>query len=93
MIRHIVLWKQLEGHEQEKEQFLSGLRGLVGVIPGLHSVETHRADIPGQFDACLIADFDDAQALASYREDPRHIAVASIGRAIAVSRASIDFEI
>ena len=35
MIRHIVLWKFRPGTEAEREQFLTGLAALQGVIPEL----------------------------------------------------------
>ena len=33
MLKHIVMWKFKPGTEAEQEKFLTGLRGLYGVIP------------------------------------------------------------
>ena len=68
MIRHIVMWKFREGEEENREQFLSGLQALDGVIPEIRHMEIHRSCKPGNtYDACLIADFDDLEALERSR--------------------------
>ena len=65
MIRHIVMWKFREGEEENREKFLSGLQALDGVIPAIRHMEIHRSCKPGNpYDACLIADFDDLDALS-----------------------------
>ena len=67
MIRHIVMWKFREGEEENREKFLSGLQALDGVIPEIRHMEIHRSCKPGNpYDACLIADFDDLDALDRY---------------------------
>ncbi len=71
MIRHIVMWKFREGEEENREKFLSGLQALDGVIPEIRHMEIHRSCKPGNpYDACLIADFDDLEALSRYKNDP-----------------------
>ena len=75
MIRHIVMWKFREGEAENREKFLSGLQALDGVIPEIRHMEIHRSCKPGNpYDACLIADFDDLDALSRYKNDPRHVA-------------------
>ena len=70
MIRHIVMWKFREGEEENREKFLSGLQALDGVIPEIRHMEIHRSCKPGNpYDACLIADFDDLEALSRYKND------------------------
>ena len=91
MIRHIVMWKFREGTGEDQERFLSGLKGLYGVIPGIRNLSVQRSvKKDGDNDAVLIADFDSEEALAAYLKDPRHLAVSSICKAIRVSRSSID---
>ena len=69
MIRHIVMWKFREGEEENREKFLSGLQALDGVIPEIRHMEIHRSCKPGNpYDACLIADFDDLEALSRYNK-------------------------
>ena len=78
MIRHIVMWKFREGEAENREKFLSGLQALDGVIPEIRHMEIHRSCKPGNpYDACLIADFDDLDALSRYKNDPRHVAVST----------------
>lgn len=68
MIRHIVMWKFREGEAENREKFLSGLQALDGVIPEIRHMEIHRSCKPGNpYDACLIADFDDLDALSRYK--------------------------
>lgn len=72
MIRHIVLWKFRPGTETEREQFLSGLAALQGVIPELKASQVVRNVGEGNYDAALISDFDSLEDLARYKADPRH---------------------
>ena len=94
MIRHIVMWKFREGEEENREKFLSGLQALDGVIPEIRHMEIHRSCKPGNpYDACLIADFDDLEALSCYKNDPRHVAVSTLCKSIRESRGAIDYEL
>ena len=45
------------------------------------------------YDACLIADFDDLEALERYKKDPRHVAVSTLCKSIREARGAVDFEI
>ena len=45
------------------------------------------------FDACLIADFADFDALNRYKNDPRHVAVSSLCKSIRSARGAVDYEI
>ncbi len=92
MIRHIVLWSFRPGTEAQREEFLSGLQALDGVIPEIRRMEIRRSCVPGgTYQACLIADFDDLDALDRYKHDPRHVAVSSLCKSIRDTRAAIDF--
>ena len=94
MIRHIVMWKFREGEAENREKFLSGLQALDGVIPEIRHMEIHRSCKPGNpYDACLIADFDDLDALSRYKNDPRHVAVSTLCKSIRESRGAIDYEL
>ena len=97
MIRHIVMWKFREGEEENREKFLSGLQALDGVIPEIRHMEIHRSCKPGNpYDACLIADFDDLEALSRYKNDPRHVAVSTLcksDRLRAVKKAPLEGEL
>ena len=83
-----------EGEAENREKFLSGLQALDGVIPEIRHMEIHRSCKPGNpYDACLIADFDDLDALSRYKNDPRHVAVSTLCKSIRESRGAIDYEL
>ena len=93
MIRPIVLWKFRPGTETEREQFLSGLAALQGVIPELKASQVVRNVGEGNYDAALISDFDSLEDLARYKADPRHQAVSALCKSIRESRAAVDYEL
>ena len=94
MIKHIVMWKFRAEETQRKHQFLNGLAKLYGVIPEIKSMEI-KEDIAGgsNYDAVLVATFDSLETLKTYKEDPRHKAVAAICKEIRTERAAVDFEL
>ena len=94
MIRHIVVWKYQNGQEETMHRFLDALNALNGVIPEIRAMQTGVNCLPGgNYDACLIADFDDAEALSRYKNDPRHKAAAAICHTILENRVAVDFEV
>lgn len=94
MIRHIVMWKFKPDCETEMNEFLSKLGALNGVIPEILSMEIGKSCVPGsEYQAVLTADFEDLEALGRYKNDPRHVAVSSLCKAIRLSRSAIDYEI
>ena len=88
MIKHIVMWKFKPGTEAEQEKFLSGLRGLYGVIPQIKEQEVGINCGAGNYDAVLVSVFDSMEDLETYKKDPRHVAVSGICKAIQIGRAS-----
>lgn len=94
MIKHIVMWKFKPGTESEQEQFLTGLKGLFGVIPQIkqQEVAVNKGDA-SNYDAALVSVFDTMEDLAAYQTDPRHVAVASICKAIREDRVAVDYEV
>lgn len=93
MIKHVVMWKFKEGTEKERNEFLSGLRALYGVIPQIRSQEVGVNCLAGNYDAVLISTFDSPADLDAYKTDPRHVAVASLCKDIRTDRVAVDFEI
>ena len=75
MIRHIVMWKFRPGTEKEQTEFLTGLRGLQGVIPELLRSEVAVNVGQGNYDAVLVSEFESLETLETYKNDPRHKAV------------------
>ena len=93
MIKHIVMWKFKEGTEKEMQAFIDGLRGLYGVIPQIRSQEVGVNVLPGNYDAVLISTFDSLEDLDTYKNDPRHVAVAALCKEIRTDRVAVDFEV
>ena len=93
MIKHVVMWKFRSGTEKEMQEFVSGLRGLYGVIPQIRSQEVGVNCLDGNYDAVLISTFDSLEDLDTYKNDPRHVAVASLCKEIRTDRVAVDFEI
>lgn len=94
MIRHVIMWKFKEGEEENMKKFLSGLQALDGVIPEILRMETGvNCKAGNNYDACLIADFADFDALERYKKDPRHVAVSQLCKSIRTDRGAVDFEI
>ena len=93
MIKHVVMWKFKPGTEKEMNEFLSGLRGLFGVIPQIRSQEVGVNCLDGNYDAVLISTFDSLADLDTYKNDPRHLAVAGLCKEIRTDRVAVDFEI
>ena len=94
MIRHVIMWKFREGEEENMHRVLNGLKALDGVIPEIRRMEVGVNVLEkNNYDACLIADFDDLEALERYKKDPRHVAVSTLCKSIREARGAVDFEI
>ncbi len=92
MVRHIVMWKFKEGTQRERDEFLTRLAGLRGVVPQIRSQEIGVDAAGGEnYDAVLVADFDTMEDLAAYKTDPRHVEVSKLCKAIRVSRVAVDY--
>lgn len=92
MIRHIVMWKFRPGTETEQQQFLDGLRSLQGMIPQLLRSEVAVNVGEGNYDAVLVSEFRDLDALEAYKNDPRHKAVSALCKSIRMDRVAVDYE-
>lgn len=86
------MWKFRPGTEAEQAVFLDGLRALQGVIPQLLKSEVARNIGVGNYDAVLIAEFENMDALEVYKNDPRHVAVSSLCKSIREDRVAVDYE-
>lgn len=93
MIRHIVMWKFKPGTEKEMMEFITGLRGLFGVIPQIRAQEVGVNCVDGNYDAVLVSSFDSLEDLAAYKSDPRHVSVSSLCKTIRLDRVAVDYEV
>lgn len=93
MIKHIVIWQFNENEEENMYKLFDKLKGLVGVIPELKSLETHVNINPANDnDAILITEFDSLEDLNAYKVDPRHAEVSKFCKTIRKARCAIDYE-
>ena len=93
MIRHVVMWKFRKGEEEKMNEFLTRLQALDGVIPQILRSEVGVNVKDGNYDACLIADFESLETLEIYKNDPRHVEVSRLCKSIREDRVAVDFEI
>ncbi|MFC4062675.1 Dabb family protein [Planomonospora corallina] len=97
MFRHVVLlaWTP-DATDEQKAAVLTALGTLPGAIPQIRSY-AFGADAgvsPGNHDLAIVADFDDAEDYAVYRDHPVHQAViAERIKPILASRAAVQFEV
>ncbi|MGI6878700.1 Dabb family protein [Microbacterium sp. gxy059] len=93
MIRHIVLFQAADGTPQTTlDEAARRLEALVGVVPGLRSMSAgaNGLDLEGNYDLALVADLDDAEALAGYAVHPAHVEVAELIGTFKTGRAAVD---
>ncbi len=78
MIRHIVLFRVIEGTPTERlQEAVSRLEALAGVIPGLRSLKAGiDVGVQGNFDFGLVAELEDRAALEAFSTDATHMDVA-----------------
>ncbi len=99
MIRHVVSWKLAATDEavraEQAAAIASGLQSLPASIPEILSLEvgTNVLNPGANFDLVLIADYEDADALARYQVHPEHKKVASYIQSVVAERSSVDFEV
>ena len=93
MIRHVVMWKFRAGEAEKMQEFLTRLQALDGVIPEILRSEVGVNVKEGNYDACLIADFENMETLEKYKNDPRHVEVSKLCKSIREDRVAVDFEI
>ena len=100
MLKHIVMWRFVEGAEgksrKENAKWMKEhLEALVGVVPEIRSMEVGVNCYPGEtaYDAVLISTFDDVNAMNRYKVHPAHVAVAEYCKKVRESRVDIDYEI
>lgn len=94
MVRHVILWKFKDDCKEEGREFLRRLKALDGVIPEILRMEVAENEgSQDNYDACLISDFADFEALERYRVHPLHQEVSRFCQGIRVSRTCVDYEV
>lgn len=99
MVRHVILWKLKEtSSEEEKEKIAenikANLEALVGVVPGLISLDISIQPLPSSnADVMLDSLLEDEEALKGYQTHPEHVKAAdTYVRPYTDVRMCMDFE-
>jgi len=100
MVKHVVFWRlkpEAHGHTaaQNAQLIKEKLEALVGVIPGLLSVEVgfDLARFEQASDVALYATFDSREALAAYDVHPAHKAVVPFITDARAERWAVDYDV
>lgn len=97
MVKHIVMWSfkeevSAEERKADAAKIKEGLEGLVGIVPGLLSARVVTELIGSStHDLALFTEFDTAEALAAYKDNPDHVKVATFVRSVTCNRAALDY--
>ena len=97
MFRHVVVLRWIaEATPEQRAAVESGIAELPSLIPEIRSyvfgADAHVNE--GNFDLAIVADFDDFDGYAVYRDHPDHVAViAERIRPILAERAAVQHEI
>ncbi len=99
MVHHIVMWKFKPEIEENRKPELKkameeNLKGLVGKVPGLLTVDFVTDPIPSStHDVALITTLEKAEDIAVYGSHPEHVKVAdTYVRPYTIERACLDYE-
>ncbi len=97
MVRHIILWKLKESMTDEEKSAARAeakrrLEALNGQIEGLITLTVITDRLPSSnADMMLDSSFTDAEALAGYQVNPKHLEAAGYVRSVVESRLCLDF--
>ena len=99
MVHHVVMWKFKPEIEEErkaelKKAMAENLKGLVGKVPGLLTVDFVENPIPSStHDMALVTSLEKAEDIAVYGSHPEHVKVAdTYVRPYTTERACLDYE-
>lgn len=97
MVKHIILWKLKEEHNNRevKQGIKGGLESLMGKIPGLIEISVQIDKLPSSnADVMLYSVFESEDALKGYAVHPEHVFVADkFVRPFTETRMCLDFEV
>ena len=99
MIKHIVMWRlheEANGKDKATNAQLATekLEALVGVVPGLISIEVGKDFSCGEMsgDLVLYSELESKEALANYATHPAHVEVVKFILSICSERRVVDYE-
>lgn len=97
MLKHIVMWKFKATQEHTKEECVEiakkGLEALEEKVPSLNKITFIKNEIAcdRNFDALLIVETDDEEALEAYKVHPEHKKVAAFIATCTENRGAVDY--
>ena len=97
MVKHIILWKLKESFSEEEKAAARAeakrrLEALNGQIDGMISLTVVTDRLPtSTADMMLDSVFADADALAGYQTNPKHLEAAGFVRSVVETRLCLDF--
>ncbi len=98
MIRHIVMWKLKDfaegcSKEENARTIKARLEALKDKIAGIRHLEVGINSISSEmsYDAVLITEFADIQALEAYKKHPEHVKVSEFVTKVRENRAVVDY--
>lgn len=98
-LRHIVSWKlngeTFAARNGQAAKIARALEALPDRIPEIRALHVYRNELHdgSNFDITLIADFDDADGLATYAVHPDHVPVVDMIKGMAEGRVAVDFTV
>ncbi len=96
MVKHIILWKLKEEHNNDKVKLgiKENLEALQGKIEGLKKIRIQTEKLESSnADIMLYSDFENEQTLKNYATHPEHVYVAdTFVRPFTETRLCLDFE-
>jgi hypothetical protein len=100
MIRHIVMWKLKDfaegcSKEENARMIKARLEALRGKIEQIGHLEVGINSIASDmsYDAVLITEFEDVQALDAYKKHPEHVKVSEFVAKVREGRAVVDYQV
>ena len=96
MFRHVAMFRfTAESTPDQREAMLESLRGLPAVIPELrdYRVGTDQGLVEGNWQAAVVADFDDVEDWQTYTNHPDHRRIiAEQVQPIVAERAAVQYQ-
>lgn len=98
MIRHVVMFTLAatddDGRASDIVAIRERLRALLGVVPGLTAIsfEPDLGVVSDHWDAVIVSEHTDRDALAGYQTHPAHVEAAGFIGGKVVDRATVDYE-
>lgn len=98
MVKHVVMWSFQEtvNEEQRREaaaRIKEGLERLVGIVPGLVSLQVAADALPGStHDIGLFCELESREALDGYQVHPEHQKMVGFIKTVTCNRICLDYE-